>query len=195
MKTIVGTIAIAWTVSTALSAQVPNFTPQTPLIAALVHNEVAEATRLLDDGADPNEGRFVGFPPVFLAIQRQALGLLRAMAATGADLNARDGSGSTALMWAAFNEHGDAALVEELLARGADPLAANRAGETALVWALRRGETPAVAALRKAGASDAALLRASVEKSIALLQTSGAQFAKVSGCASCHHQSLPQMAL
>src|SRR5262245_36871 len=83
MKTIVGTIAIAWTVSTALSAQVPNFTPQTPLIAALVHNEVAEATRLLDDGADPNEGRFVGFPPVFLAIQRQALGLLRAMAATG----------------------------------------------------------------------------------------------------------------
>jgi hypothetical protein len=195
MKKILATTLIAWALSSALSAQVPDFTPRTPLIGALLHNDAAEATRLLEGGADPNEGRFVGIPPLFLAVQRQNLELVRLMAAKGADLNVRDGSGATALMWAAFNEYGDAALVEELLARGADPLAANRAGETALVWALRRGDTPAVAALRKAGVSDAALVRASVEKSIALLQTSGVQFAKVSGCASCHHQSLPQMAL
>jgi hypothetical protein len=52
-----------------------------------------------------------------------------------------------------------------------------------------------VAALRKAGVSQTGAMKASIEKSIALLQTSGAQFTKVSGCYSCHHQLLPQMAL
>src|SRR5262249_58894381 len=100
-----------------------------------------------------------------------------------------------ALMWAAFNESGDAALVQELLKRGADPTATNRAGETALDWALRRGATPAVAALRKAGLSESARIRVSVEKAIGLLQTSSAQFTRVSGCAPLPHPSPPEMAL
>jgi len=188
------TMAAACALSAALSAQVPDFTPQTPLIGALLHNDAAEAKRLLDLGADPNEGHFFGLSPVLLAITRQDIDLVRLMAARGADLDARDRSGSTALMWAALNETGDARLVEELLRLGADPLATNQAGETALVWALRRGDTPAVSALRKAGASDAALIKPSVENAIALLQKSGPQFTQVSGCYSCHHQSLPQMA-
>jgi Ankyrin repeats (3 copies) len=188
-------IATACVLSATLHAQIPDFTPKTPLIGALLHNDVAEAKRLLQHDADPNEGRFVGLPPVLLAILRQDLDLLRLMVAKGADLNVRDRSGSTALMWAALNETGDARVVEELLRLGADPLAANQAGETALVWALRRGETSAVAALRKAGASETAVMKASAEKAIALLQESGSQFSRVSGCASCHHQSLPLMAL
>jgi N-acyl-D-amino-acid deacylase len=32
------------------------------------------------------------------------------------------------------------------------------------------------------------------ENALAVLQKSGPQFTKVSGCASCHHQALPQMA-
>jgi N-acyl-D-amino-acid deacylase len=196
MKIIATTMLVIATAAVAIvDAQVPDFTPPTPLIGALVHNDAAEAKRLLEGGADPNEGRFLGFPPVFLAIQRQNLDLVRLMAARGADLNVRDRSGSTALMWAAFNETGDARLIEELLGLGADPAAANQGGETALLWALRRGRTPAVAALRKAGASDAPLVKTSVAKAIALLQKSGSQFSRVSGCASCHHQSLPQMAL
>lgn len=194
MKTL-AMILITFALSTTLSAQVPDFTPQTPLIGALLHNDTAEAKRLLERGADPNEGRFFGMPPILLAIVRQDLDLVRALAAKGADLDVRDRSGSTALMWAAFNETGDASLVNELLARGADPGAANLAGETALVWALRRGETPAVAALRKTGASEVARTKAAAERAIALLQKSSAQFSRVSGCASCHHQSLPQMAL
>ena len=86
-------------------------------------------------------------------------------------------------------------LVDELLKLGANPLARNKVGETALDWALRRGDTPAVAALRRAGASDEARVKASVEKALELLQRSGSQFARVSGCYSCHHQSLPQLAL
>ena len=126
---------------------------------------------------------------------RQDVELVRLMSAKGADLTVRDRSGSTALMWAAFNEAGDAGMVEELLRRGANPDAVNNTGETALTWALRRGETPAVAALRRAGASDTLREKAAVQKALALLQRSGAQFRQVSGCQSCHHNALPQMAI
>jgi hypothetical protein len=185
---------LALGVLAGVRAQVPDFTPKTPLLGALLHNDAAEAKRLLAEGADPNQGRFVGIAPVFLAVIRQDRELLRAMAASKVDLAQRDPAGNTALMWAAFNEAGDAKMVEELLVLGADPNAVNKAGETALTWALRRGQTPAVAALHKAGASDIAAIRASAQKAIALLQKSGSQFIRVSGCVSCHHQSLPQMA-
>jgi ankyrin repeat protein len=134
-------IAIACALSATLDAQVPDFTPATPLIGALLHNDAAEAKRLLEQGADPNQGRFAGLPPVFLAIQRENLEPVRLMAARGADLHVRDRSGSTALMRAAFNETGNSRLVEELLRLGADPADANQGGETALVWASRRGDT------------------------------------------------------
>jgi ankyrin repeat protein len=189
-------LVAACTLAAAAHAQVPDFTPQTPLIGALLHGDSAEARRLLDAGADPNEGQFAGMPPLFLAIQRQDLALVRSLLAHGADPHARDRSGSTALMWAAFDEHGDAALVDELLRLGADPAIANRRGETALVWALRRGDTPAAAALRRSGGSaQATLVKTSVEKAITLLQKSGSQFAKTHGCYSCHHQALPLMAM
>ena len=193
MKTFAMVVS-ACALSATLSAQVPDFTPKTPLIGALLHNDVAEAKRLLARGADPNESGFIGMPPIVLAIIRQDADLVRTMVASGADLNARDRSGSTVLMWAAFNETGDAGIVEELLKLGADPAATNQAGETALVWAMRRGDTPVVSALRRAEAAEAALTKASVEKAIAVLQQSASQFNRVSGCYSCHHQSLPQMA-
>src|SRR5262245_27991139 len=195
MKRIIATTLLACTLAATADAQAPDFTPQTPLIRALLHNDAAAAKRLLEQGADPNDGQFFGMTPIVLAIARQDLALVRLMAANGADLSVRDRSGSTALMWAAFSETGDAAVVEELLRLGADPGATNQAGETALDWALRRGDTPAVAALRKAGVSETATMKASIEKSIALLQTSSAQFTKMSGCSSCHHQLLPMIAL
>src|SRR5262249_53897572 len=195
MKALVMMIVTVCALSTAASAQVPDFTPQTPLIGALLHNDAAEARRLLAQGADPNEGTFGGLPPILLAAVRQDVEVVRAMLARGADLNARDRSGSTALMWAAFSETGDATIVQELLARGADPTATNTAGETALAWGAARGETPAVAALRRLGVSNTAAVKTSVAKAIGLLQQSSLQFNRVSGCYSCHHQSLPQMAL
>jgi hypothetical protein len=98
-------------------------------------------------------------------------------------------------MWAAYDEAGRPDLVEELIRLGLDPSARNKNGETALTWALRRGPTPIVAKLRKlAPADESEKLKPAVEKSLALLQKSAIQFASGSGCASCHHQSLPQMA-
>jgi ankyrin repeat protein len=109
---VLGLVLGAYAIAVAVNAQVPDFTPQTPLIGALLHDDTAEAKRLVERGADPNEGRFAGIPPLFLAIQRQHVELVRLMAAKGADLEVRDGSGSTALMWAAFNEYGDGAIVQ-----------------------------------------------------------------------------------
>lgn len=177
-----------------LKAQFPDFTPPTPLFRVVLMNDTAAAKQLLEQGANPNEGQFLGFPPVFFPVMYQNLELFRAMVARGADVKAKDGSGSTALMWASYSESGDPALAEELLKMGLDPNVKNLAGETALTWAQRRGDTPVVAVLRKTGASESEILRSSVEKGIALLQKSEPQFVKVSGCTSCHHQSLPQMA-
>jgi hypothetical protein len=120
--------------------------------------------------------------------------IVQAMIEKGADVKATDASGSTTLMWAANDETGGTQLIAELLKLGVDPNAKNKNGDTALSWALRRGYTPAVEVLKKNGASDTELIRQSVEKAVALLQKSGPEFVKVSGCSSCHHQSLPQMA-
>jgi hypothetical protein len=165
------------------------------LIAALIHNDTAAVMSLLEKGADPNEGQMAGFPPVFLSLVHQNNAVFHALVAKGADLQRRDPSGSTVLMWAAFNEKGDPKIVEELLRRGFDVNAMNKAGETALTWASRRGSTAVVAALERAGASNQAAIRDAAQRAIALLQKSGAEFVRVSGCVSCHHTSLPQMAV
>jgi len=177
-----------------LEGQIPDFTPPTPLIAALMHNDTQEANSLLAKGADPNEGRLLGFSPVFLSVIYQNKAIFDAILARGVDLQERDPSGATLLMWAAYNDKGNPEIVEELLKRGLDPNATNKAGESALTWASRRGSTAVVAILEQAGASNQAGIRDAAQRSIALLQKSGTQFVRISGCVSCHHTFLPQMA-
>lgn len=177
----------------AAEAQIPNFTPPTPLIGALMHDNTAEVKRLLDNGSDPNEGMMVGFPPVFLALIHQNKDSFHALKARGAKLDGVDASGSTLLMWAAFNDKGDPEIVNELLQLGLDPNSKNKAGETAMTWAMRRGATPVVDALRRAGSSNQEAVRDAAQRAVDLLQKSGSQFIRVSGCVSCHHTFLPQM--
>lgn len=178
----------------AMAQPIPDFTPTTPLFAAASRNDTAEVKRLLAAGASPNEGRYVGMTPVFFAVLRNNMEMLRSMVDRGADVRATDGAGSTTLMWAAANETGSAEIVNELLRLGVDPNQANKMGETVLVWAKRRGHTAATAALLKAVGTAQDPNRKAVEKALELMQKSGPQFVRVSGCVSCHHQSLPQMA-
>jgi hypothetical protein len=188
---------VAALLGTALwaSAQIPDFTPPTPLFGATMRNDTEEVKRLLNAGANPNEGRFIGGgTPIFLALMLHNRATVEAMIAKGADVKATDGSGATTLMWAAYDDAADPLLVRKLIELGVDPNAKSKNGDTALRWALRRGYTPVVEALKKAGASDTEMVKQSVEKAIALLQKSGPEFVKVSGCSSCHHQSLPQLA-
>jgi len=178
----------------SLHAQTPDFTPPNPLFGALLKNDSATAKRLLAEGANPNEGRFLGTPALFLALVHYNPEVVEAMIAKGADVKATDAGGTTTLMMAAYHESANPALAQRLIDLGVDPNAKNKKGETALMWALRRGPTPVVDVLRNAGAANDEMVRQSVEKAIALLQKSGPEFVKVSGCVSCHNQSLPQMA-
>lgn len=185
-------VSLAIALAPVLLAQT-NFTPPTPLFREVMHNNTAAAEQLLAQGADPNQGRLASFAPIFFPVLHQNVPLLKAMIAKGADLTLKDRIGSTLLMWAAFDESGRTGALEELLRLGLDVNAKNDLGETALTWALRRGDTPIVRMLRKAGAQDTDNVKAAIQNAITVLEKSGPSFVKVSGCVSCHHQSLPQM--
>lgn len=174
--------------------QIPDFTPQTPLLRAILVGDSPEAKRLLDAGANPNESSIIGAPGVLFPIMRNDQDLFRAMVAHGADVKALDMAGSSTLMWAAAMEGGDPTIAQELLRLGVDPKTTNKLNETALTWATRRGNNRIIALLNQAGVDNQAATKKAVEQAVALLQSSSPKFLKVSGCASCHHQFLPIMA-
>jgi ankyrin repeat protein len=82
-------------------------------------------------------------------IRRGDLAAVRSLVAHGADVNARDSKGATALMYAAI--YGDLDYVNLLLEKGADPNAANDLGINALMWAA--GDLGKVRALVAHGAN------------------------------------------
>ncbi len=163
------------------------------MFRAVLAGDTAGVKRLIESGTNPDEGQFFGAPPLLLALAQGHDEMARIMINGGANLRLTDAGGNTALMWAAYNELGDAQMVELLISKGLPVDAANKAGETALTWAMKRGYTPAVQVLRKHGASDRKMMMSSVQRAVNALQKSGPEFTKVSGCASCHNQSLPQM--
>ena len=56
-----------------------------------MRDDTKEVKRLLDAGASPNEGRFVGGgTPIFFAILQRNRAMLDAMIAKGADVKATD---------------------------------------------------------------------------------------------------------
>ncbi|HBY59846.1 MAG TPA: hypothetical protein DEH78_08470, partial [Solibacterales bacterium] len=179
--------------SLVLPAQIPDLRPPTPLFGAVLSNDTQSVKQLLAAGADPNEQRFVGSQAILFAVVNGNLEMTRALLERGADAKTTDMHGSTTLMWAAGADTPNVALVDALLKQGVDPNARNQMGETALTWASRRGNVSMVERLKAAGARDTEAVRRSVESAVAVLQKSGPQFVKVSGCVSCHHQSLPQM--
>jgi ankyrin repeat protein len=77
-------------------------------------------------------------------------GVLETLLDHGADINAGDMSGMTALMWAARN--GCEPLVKILIRRGANVNATDLSGMTALKWAEKNGHQNIVDRLKAAGA-------------------------------------------
>ena len=78
------TLTVALGAAVCLSAQPPDFTPPTPLFAAVLRNDTAAIKQALARGADPNEAQFLGFKPLFFPIIYQNLDALRAMVKHGA---------------------------------------------------------------------------------------------------------------
>ncbi len=116
---------------------------------------MALATALLLHGGAPPE------TPVADAAMRGDAAEVRALVRAGADVNAAQGDGMTALHWAAERGHGEVA--EVVLAAGANPEALTRLGDyTPLHIAARNGSADVARALLRAGADPEA--RTSTER-------------------------------
>lgn len=77
-------------------------------------------------------------PPLTRAVSKGDTATVRALLAKGADVQARDAHGRTALMYAA--ENGDPTIVQALLTNGADVNARDWQGWTALIYAAENGD-------------------------------------------------------
>jgi len=102
-------------------------TGRTPLYVACMSDRVRVIEALLRHGANPNK-RFTYRSPVDERVETDAVAILyassseavNALAKAGAEIDATDANGTTALMRAAFN--GKVEVVRALLAVGASPL-------------------------------------------------------------------------
>lgn len=89
-------------------------------------------------------------PSVADVAMQRGTDAVRSLLEDGADVNARQADGATALHWAAYR--GDASLAELLLEAGADASAANRNGSTPMWLAASRGDAVTIALLLEHGA-------------------------------------------
>jgi ankyrin repeat protein len=142
-------------------------------------------------------------------------GLTRLMIEHGADVNAADPTGRTALMYAAVSDLLPVEQVKMLIEKKADINARSQharsgdSGLTALDIARLHGHTPVVDLLLKSGATGGApdvpaqpaamrqgnTIQAAVPGSLALLQRTDASFMPKTGCFSCHNNSLAAVAV
>ncbi|MBI4424587.1 MAG: ankyrin repeat domain-containing protein [Elusimicrobia bacterium] len=122
----------------------------TPLHIAIQSSSPAVLTSfLLARGADPNARGVFGRTPLIAAAASQYYGatqlaVVEALLNAGADIDACDETGRTALMWAAM---ANLPVAVSLLVRGADTDHADKDGETALMYAVREWNPGVVIAL------------------------------------------------
>ena len=156
-------------------------------------------------GASPN-GSVAGRSALQDAAGFGNLEMVRMLVEKGADIQAADGRGYTALMRGVLSyEPGSAQVVEYLLAKGARTDPKNETADTALSFALRFGDTPIASMLRRAGAPEARTairippplaensVQDAIARSLPLLQRIGEPVYKLRECTSCHHSSLPAL--
>lgn len=138
---------------------------------------------------------------------------VKTMLEHGAEAKAYDPFGHTALMYAAESDVIPLEEVKLLVAHGADVNARSKrvdssdSGLSVLQMAEQHGPTPVVEFLKASGAKESALtpavmhlrakndVRSAVQDSLPLLQKADLQFAKNSGCVSCHNNSLTAMTI
>lgn len=117
---------------------------------AVKANELDRVKALIRSGANVNEKSYDG-GPLTIAARQGNLEITSALIEAGADVEALDGAGRTAIIGAACSSRGLGTL-KILLAAGANPLANDEASHmNALHWAASCGETAAVEALLAAG--------------------------------------------
>ena len=124
-------------------------------LADAIRSGNAEATRRLAAGDAANARGEGGVTPLMLAAGLGHRPIVDALLAAGADVNAADERGFTALFYGCYNGDEDCGypdVVEALLAAGADKEAKIGYGVRPLMYAAGNGEAGVVEALLAAGA-------------------------------------------
>jgi ankyrin repeat protein len=123
----------------------------TPLLVAAAQGNLAEVTRLLKAGADPNVKNRLNTTPLLEAAFQSHTAMIEALLEGGADPNLAGADGQTALMLIARGTNVEAA--RRLLDQGADPRARESQREqTALMWAAANSQGPMARLLVERGA-------------------------------------------
>ena len=209
-------------VDAGIDVNAAGVTRVTPLLGAAYHSNVAAVKLLLEKGAktsvvaaapilfppeSPKSGpvALTEVTPLMIAAALGTPELVQTLLDAGAPVNAKDGRGMTPLMFAIAKSRQQPAVIRMLIERGADPGIQSSAGETAADWARKVGAAPALEILKVARAENAPATavatapsvsaKTAAERSVALLETSSRKFFETSGCVSCHHQNITDMAV
>jgi ankyrin repeat protein len=207
------------TLDAGVDVNAAGVTGMTPLIVASYHSNVEAVKLLLAKGAQVNVAAKspILFPadapksgPIALSEMTALLAASGAGSAdatrllldAGADINAKDGRGMTPLMLAVATNRQNPELIRLLIDRGAKLDVQSGAGETAADWARKLAVPHGMSALKLTARTSPAAERTSApvdartaaERSLALLETSSQKFFETSGCVSCHHQNITDLA-
>ncbi len=143
--------------SIGVSCASPSGGTQSSLEVALAVRDCDAVGEMLAEGANPNLplNDPMGTTPLMMAVARDdvpsMLCIMRELIDHGADVNATNTVGETALMWA--SQWGRAEYIELLLAAGADVNQVDVLEQTALDRALSNGHEEVVALLESASKS------------------------------------------
>lgn len=190
--------------------------------AMMGHIDIVEAA--LNAGADLNFNSGHAGHALNFALYGHQPDIARLLIERGADLNFRSPSGehqTPPILWAAYNESGDASVARLMIQKGADVNMQSFLGESALDWARARNNKALEKVLLEAGAREGSapskrkkipnrelpsqredlepLIRQSVKRAIEVMQRSSDGFlqsgvVKQQTCVSCHQQTLPAVA-
>ena len=122
-----------------------------PLMKAITHGDEIVVKTLIQNGADVNvvvdDGNY-NYSALLLAADGDSPKIVKTLIDAGANINAKNGGGWTALMIAITKPE----IVKVLVVAGANVNAKDKEGCTALMWAVMRENAEVAKALIRAGA-------------------------------------------